>query len=388
MDNESKLLIGAVGLAVAGKPFQSPDAVDWTAFLQLAADHGVIALACDGLLKSSELWSSIPQAVQQQLRNTYFRAVHRELQQDHIQQQLQQALIREQVSHIFLKGACIKHSYPVSALRTMSDMDILVHTEDYDAIDRAARSLGGKQYDGDGNHRNYVFPGDVGVEFHPNLLHHATPVATGINPGWQYAKKEPSAGAMELTEEGIYLNVLCHLADHFVDGGVGVRFVLDVWVCRHMRTPQPDRCFIEQELERIGMLEFARNIEALAEAWFSHGEMTPLLEDLGAYILTSGSHGITERAMLNAVSLSSGGSRSSALLGRIFYPRQELEDRFPWCKGKGWLIPAAWFARVFDTVTKRSHLIVKWAKGTGQFSKEQIKTQREMLNRFGIHPDK
>ncbi len=389
MDNESRLLICALGAAVTGRDLQFvQENIDWDRFLLLAAEHGVEALACDGLKKNGAIWQTIPQKHRDHFKTAMLRAVYKEAQQEHTRQLLHQGLSKEDVRHIFLKGAVLKHSYPVPALRTMSDMDVLVYTEDYDKIDSVVKAVGGKAYDGDGNHRNYVFPGDVAVEFHPNLLHHATPVGTGINPGWQYAKKELPGPAMELTEEGIYLNVLCHLADHFVDGGVGVRFVMDVWVCRHLRKPQPDRSFIEQELERIGMLEFSRNIEALADAWFSDGEMTSLLEELGEYILTSGSHGITQRKMLNAVSLSSGGSRSSALLGRIFYPRQELEDRFPWCKGKPWLLPAAWLSRVYDTVTKRSHLIVEWTKGTGQFSKEEIKTQQEMLKRFGIHPDK
>lgn len=388
MVNESKLLICALGAAVAGKACPVVPDVDYDAFLHLAQSHGVEALACDGLQKNSALWQTIPESVRDHLKKAYFRAAYREAQQSHTQQLLRQGLTNAGVQHIFLKGTVLRKSYPVPMLRTMSDMDVLVHTEDYDKITQVARSVMGKAYTGDGNHKNFVFPGDVAVEFHPNLLHHATPVGTGINPGWQYAKKDLPGPEMELTEEGLYLNVLCHLADHFVDGGVGVRFVLDVWVCRHLRKEPVDEEFLEKELTRLNMLQFARNIEALADAWFSDGEMTPLLKELGDYILTSGSHGVPDRAMLNAVSLSAGGSRTSALLSRIFYPRQELEDRFPWCKGKLLLLPAAWLCRVYDTVTKRSHLIVKWAKGTGQFSSQQVKEQRKLLERFGIHPDK
>lgn len=388
MVNESKLLIGALGAAVAGKECSVITDVDYDAFLHLAQSHGVEALAFDGLQKNSALWQTVPESVQESLKKAYFRAAYREAQQTHTQQQLRQGLTKAGVRHIFLKGAVLRKSYPVPMLRTMSDMDVLVYTEDYDKIAAVAQSIKGKAYTGDGNHKNFVFPGDVAVEFHPNLLHHATPVGTGINPGWQYAKKDLPGPEMELTEEGLYLNILCHLANHFVSGGVGVRFVLDIWVCRHLRKEVCDYSYVDRELADMGMLDFARNIEALADAWFSDGEMTPLLEELGNYILTSGSHGTSDRAMLNAVSLSSGGNRTSALLRRIFYPRQELEDRFPWCKGKPWLLPAAWLSRVYDTVTKRSHLILKWAKGTGQYSSNEINNQREMLNRFGIYPDK
>lgn len=388
MVKENELLISALGAAVAGKEMPFTADVDWDKFLQEACSHKVEALACEGLKKNNALWQSVPEPVRQHLKNACIRAAYREAQQDYTCALLGKALTAQGVRHIFLKGSVLKKSYPISAFRTMADVDILVYTGDYEKIDSAVESIRGKAYEGDGNHRNYVFPGDVSVEFHPNLLHHATPVGTLINPGWQYAKKELPGPAMELTEEGLYLNILCHLADHFVDGGVGIRFVLDVWVCRNLRKAPCDRAFVEQELTRFGMLDFARNIEALADLWFSGGESSPLLEELGEYIFTSSSHGISERAMLNAVSLSSGGSRSSALLSRIFYPREELEDRFPWCKGKSLLLPAAWLCRVYDTLSKRSHLIVKWAKGTGRYSKAEIRQQKEMLNRFGIHPNK
>ena len=64
----------------------------------------------------------------------------------------------------------------------------------------------------------------------------------------------------------VFLKGICHLAHHFVCGGVGIRFITDVWVCRNLREPQPDRATVERELERMELLEFARNIEALVGA--------------------------------------------------------------------------------------------------------------------------
>ena len=189
---------------------------------------------------------------------------------------------------------------------------------------------------------------------------------------------------MEMTEEGFYLNIICHLADHFVRGGVGVRFVLDIWVCRHLRKSQPDRSFVESELQRFGLLKFTQNLEALAEHWFGSGESNDLLDELGNYFLTSGSHGIAQRAMLNAVTLSDGGNQRSALLAKVFYPRGELEDRFPWCKGKPYLLPAAWCVRAFRAVTQHGDLILKWSKDTGKIKKEEIDENRDRLRRFGI----
>jgi len=388
MNAESRLLIGALRRAVAGREETLCLNVDWQKTLKLAAAHMLLPLLYDGLHRVPEDWAKVPEAAQKTLQQYFMRAVYQDAQFAHARERLTEELTGAQVPHVFLKGAVLKQDYPVPALRTMCDMDVLVYTKDYAAIAAVSEKLGGKPGHSDGNHRNYSFPGGVTVEFHPNLLHHGTPVGTQINPGWQYVKENGELFCREMTEEGVYLNTLCHLANHFVDGGVGVRFVLDVWVSRHLRKSQPDREFVGKELRRFGLLEFARHIETLAEVWFGEGDPSLLPEGLEEYILSSGSHGLSDRAILNAVALSPGGTQSSALLKKAFYSRAELEDRFPWCKGKPWLLPAAWCTRAFRAVTRHGSLILKWGKGTGEVSKEDVQQQRQLLRRFGIDPHK
>lgn len=382
MTVEQALLIGAIKASVCGVPVTQGAEPAWKEFIKLAGQHGLSAMTCDGLQKSNY---PLPEKVGQALHSYYMQAIFQDAQQEHLKKQLQAALVESDIKHIFLKGSVLKADYPVPALRTMCDMDILVYAADFGKIDSIAKELGGKAAPGDGNHRNYTFPGSVAVEFHPNLLHHATPIGTGINPGWQYAKKDSPTCSGELTEEGFYLNTICHLANHFVAGGVGVRFVLDVWINRHLRKPKANRAFVEAELTRFGLLDFAKKIEQLADAWFGEQPMSPLLEELGEYILTSGSHGTTDRAMLNALSLSPGGNQFSALMKKAFYPRAELEDRFPWCKGKPLLLPAAWCARAYNAVTQHGSIIANWGKGTGRISKTEVIENQEKLRRFGIH---
>lgn len=385
MNAESKLLIGALRRAVAGTTEQLSLSVDWQALLRLAQMHMLLPLLYDGLRRDPGDWEQVPEGAQKVLYRAFLQAVHQDVRMEYLGQQLAEKLTEAEVPYIVLKGAVLKQNYPVPALRTMCDIDILVHTADYPRIAAVAGAMGGKLTHSDGNHRNYSFPGGVTVEFHPNMIHHDVPVGTQINPGWQYADPDDPH---KLTEEGFYLNTICHLANHFVAGGVGVRFVLDVWVNRHLRKPEADRTVVEAELERFGLLDFTRKIEALAEWWFGSGDATPLLEELGDYILTSGSHGHTDRAILNAVSLSPGGTGTSALLGKAFFSRAEMEDRFPWCKGRPWLLPIAWCVRAVRAVTKHGSHILTWSKGTGKVTNEQAARQKEKLERFGIRRNK
>ncbi len=382
MKPEQKLLISLIGEAITGKPAVLPENADWDALVALTQEHVLGAMVCHALQNHPEA----PAEVSQKLFGDYQYAIFRDAQMEHWRSAVGKALCDAGAPHIFLKGMCLKRDYPVPALRTMTDIDLLVRKEDLSAIREAMLSLGAKAEDGDGNHNNYMLPGNVEIECHPMLINGGSPIAAGINPGWQYAVKTETAEQV-LSEEGFYLNIICHLAEHFAGGGAGVRFVADVWICRNRRQ-QPDRAFVEQELRRFGLLDFARNIEALAEAWFGDGEMTPVLEEIGEYILTSGSHGKADRAMLNAASLSEGGSGFSALLKKFRYPRQDLEVRFPWVRGRPWLLPVAWLVRLFRAVFRHSKQAASWGKNVFHTSKEDVENQRENLRRYGISAKK
>lgn len=373
MEAERKLLLEALRRSVGGASVSLPEAVDWESFLRLARFHNVEALAFSGLQEQV-----LPEAVRNKLMAAYNRAIFRDAQLEHTCEKLRSLLEEAKIPHIFLKGAVLKHNYPIPALRTMSDLDVLVYTRDYPQIDKLAQSMGGKLFKGDGNHRNFSFPGEVAVEFHPNLLHHATAVASGVNPGWQYAREGENA----LTEEGFYLSLVTHIAEHFVGGGIGVRFVLDIWVFLELRRQPMDRAFVDRELERFGILEFAKNLETLALVWFGTEPATELTRELGEYILSSGIHGLQKREILNAVALS--GGRFGALWKKAFYPRAELEDRYPWAKGRPLLLPAAWCCRAFGAIKNHAEDVQSWQKESGKVTQQQIREQRKKLKRFGL----
>ena len=383
MTTEQKLLIDALACALTGKAYMVPENVDWRQFVGLSMRHTAAPLVYDGMQKNGS-WEMLPPPAKKLLTDAYHTAIFQDAQFVHLKNTLGEKLTAAGVAHIFLKGASLKKDYPEPALRTMCDLDILVHTEDYPKLDKIASEMGAEAEDGDGNHHSFRFPGNLMVEFHPNLVHHDSPVSKAINPGWQYAAE----GRSDLTPEGFYLHTLCHLADHFVAGGAGVRFVTDIWVSRNLRELQPNREAVEKELKRFGLLDFACNIEALAEYWFGDGEETPLLQELGDYILSEGQYGNANQAVRNAAALSAGESGASALSRRVFPSREDLESKYPWCKGKAVLLPAAWCARCFRVVTKQGGLALKWTKETGKLSKEEITEQKAMLGRFGIQPKK
>ena len=388
MTTEQKLMLSSLRSAVTGCPLDTVSAeVDWQQFAYQSGIQSVGPLVWQGLQSAPGLLSKIPAGISAAFRMSYLNAYKRDTQQEHLRGVLTEELNRLAVPHIYLKGSAIQSSYPEPALRTMSDIDLLVYAADFQKIREAASRLGAVPVSGDGNHRIYIFPGDLKVEFHPNMLHHDTAVGTRINPGWQYARKLEDTYRQELTPEGLYLNLICHLAGHFIGNGVTARFLADIWVFRHRRKPEPDWTSVEKSLDEIGLAEFARNIAALSEVWFSDSPYTPVTEELEDYVLSFVREEDSDRSVLNAMSLSPGKSRISALRKRAFYSRAEMEDRYPWCRGKAWLLPAAWCARAFRAVTTHGIHIRRWVQKTKTFSRDDVSRQAELLDRFGLRPD-
>lgn len=380
MEQQYRLLIDLVRSHFTGEAVELPENADLSALYEAAARHKLQTFVY-GYLENTPYG---PEAMEH-IGGAYHKAVFRDVQADYIRSQITEVLTKAGIDHVYQRGICLKHDYPVSAMRTMSDMDILVHSKDLHKLPEVMSALPCTQHPGDGNHRIFTVSPGFTVEFHPNLIHCSSHVGTGINPGWQYVPAGQPTGEQLMTEEGFYLSVLCHLANHFAVGGVGVRFVLDIWVCRHLRKQLPDRAVVEQELQRIGLLKFGKQIEALGDLWFSGIIPDEDLSELEEYILTSSSHGDEERAMLNSVCLSPGGSGLSALWRKVFYPKQDLYERYDWVRGRPLLLPVAWLVRMWQALVRRGKRVASWGKGTMKFTDDQIMKQREKLQRFGIY---
>lgn len=377
---QSHTLIRLLRCAVTGEKFSADAETDWNAVWKLARLHHAEAMMYYALRGGPEL----PEELRAALDAAHCRAVFQGVQQETAAARIREALIAAEVPHVLLRGALMRKDYPYADMRTMADLDYLVRTEDYPAIRKAVEALGGRHVHTDGGHFTLELPPAVQVEFHPNLIYVASPVGTAINPGWQYVRPDSGPYALELSEEGFYLNMLCHLAYHFANGGTGVRSVLDVWVYRHRHERQADMDVVSGQLERAGLLAFARKIEALSEAWFGGGPMTDELEQLGSYILSSGTYGTLDRAVLNAACFSEGRTGLAALASKAFYPREELENRFPWAKGRPWLLPAAWCLRAAKAVTRHGKHIRRWRQRASALSGREIAEQRDRLRQFGL----
>ena len=377
MTAEYDLLLHILRCQLNGEPCVLPKDADLFALAEVARKHRL-----EPFLFAAAQDTPMEESLFHRLSGVYHRSHFRDAQFDHAKSLITAALSEHGIEHIFMRGIAIKHAYPDPALRTMSDVDVLVHSRDLPKLRKALKQVDCQLQPGDGNHRNYLFPPGIKVEFHPMLLHSSSPVATDINPGWQYVPEGQDGFCKHMSPEGFYLNVMCHFANHFFSGGAGIRFVMDLWICDHCMPPLSDPAFVEQELKRVGIWGFAQNVRKLSEIWFSGAPMDASLAEMAEYICSSGIHGRDDRAMLNAICFSPKKNHHSALLKKVFYPRGDLENRYDWVQGRPWLLWLAWLVRVWNVLTRRLSMVFHWRKGTKRFTREQIAQQQALLLRF------
>jgi len=149
-----------------------------------------------------------------------------------------------------------------------------------------------------------------------------------------------------MTAEDEFLFNFIHLASHFKKGGVGLRFIVDVWVYRQLSL---DWNAVEERLSRLELLPFYRAVAALAEKWFGTPEKEDaLVDEIEEYILSGGIFG--SRKNRENAAIRNGRFRR---LFRICFPNYgQMQSMFPWLKSR-LLLPAAWICRIFGSLAKR-----------------------------------
>jgi hypothetical protein len=190
------------------------DAAGWDTFVAEAARHGVSALAYRALASGG----SAPAHVVRLLEQHYLRNRLRNLRLYARLSQLLQVLTAESIAAVVLKGAYLAQAvYGDTALRAMSDIDLLVRERD---LERAAKTLRGQGWNqtgssSDGGHQLPSLEHDgVAVDLHWSIEDDAAPFQVDAGGMLQRAvpfNVGPGQG-LALAREDLLLHLCLHTA--------------------------------------------------------------------------------------------------------------------------------------------------------------------------------
>lgn len=332
-------------------------AMDHAAVLLSAERHMLSAAAALALRKVIKLSPDWKEAMGKAMRKQIIFDLER--------QKLLQALEENGIWYLPLKGAVLKDYYPVTAMREMSDNDILCDPDKKAQIKQIMESTGFTCNDfGKTNHD--VYQKDVLVfEIHstlfntmdfPAIYEYFLPVKERL------VREDGSRFGYRMTAEDFYIYLICHMYKHYAKAGTGLRSLLDIYVYNKKAGQSLDREIVSRALGSLGIDTFEQKTRALAEKVFSFSEMSGDEQGELAYYIDSNCYGNSKN--MAAFRLHNDDSKQAKrryYFRRIFPDEAFLKNVYPTVYRHRFLYPFLVVYRPFKGVfTKRKKLLKEY----------------------------
>lgn len=328
--------------------------VDFPMCFHQASAHGVANMLYFSLKNIPEKLR--PDAkMQKMLKELAYGGITRDAIQDREMEELQEHFEGRKLLMLPVKGYVIKHLYPEAGMRFMSDTDILIRKDQSDSVRKVFEELG---YQSGGSDEKgitdfYISPAGMHYEVHKNLE------PEGARPEDRAFLKQllsfgiPVDGKqyiLRLPEEEHYVYLLCHFIKHFLGKGIGVRQVMDIYLCRKKWKLDENR--LNDLLDTLNLHTFAIHLEHLADFWFETGKPDDVTLRMGAYIFSSGVFGKIENWVPNHM-LKVREQKKNYTVERLFPSYDSMCSYYPSLRKFPVLLPVCWCRRIFHAVFYR-----------------------------------
>lgn len=371
-----------------------PADLDWDALYALADAQSLLGLCYSQLKTLAGSGAAIPEDALQRFHEGLFGDVYLAVNQGRAMDRVFDAFSREGIPLLPFKGWRVREAWPEACLRTMGDVDLLIHPEDRERADALMLSLGYEKYVD--NHAVWTyFARDILIEIHDHMFyeHLVSDVdyQAYFDAAWSHVGRED--------EESFHLLYLfAHTAKHVINKGMGVRAFLDLCVmCRSARL-QGD--LLERELKRLKLFGFAGVCLAICKRWFALEPPFPIpelpeerLEALTEKIFRDGTFGLDNEENDQAKAakeIQRSGlpywlAAGKLLRERLFptYSDMILSSQYAFLKGRPWLLPVAWVYRWgFALVHKRELGTSKMTEPL--VNRKEIRERQELLRSWNL----
>lgn len=275
---------------------------------------------------------------------------------------LSAALDKAGISFLSMKGICIQKYYPVPSLRTMGDIDLLIHQEDREKTHSLMSNLAYQCVIHVPEVWTYLRD-VVAYEIHDHMMYN--PLANDFDycsyfdQVWEYTVTEE--GHSVIKPEFHFLFLITHAAKHIINKGYGIRGFLDL-VFFIQGEPNMDWFWLECQLRELRLLDFTKTCFALCERWFgvemplSSGQVNEeFFRDTTAKIFRDGLWGHDNQenefsSLARTVHCAKEPYWFAVcrITMRKLFPSYRNMQQIPWysfVKGRPWLLPAAWIYR-------------------------------------------
>ena len=388
MNTTQASLLVLLKSAVMQLPQPLPDGFSMEEVLTLSKPHHVVTMVYEGALLCG---ISPADPAMRALFPKYCKALQISALQMRDVERLCRTFDENGIDYMPLKGCIMKALYPKPELRMMGDADILIRTEQYGDIIPLMQSLQFTQQR-ESDHELIWVSNGLYLELHKRLIPSYNDDFYGyFGEGWQRAEAvSGNRYAMSVEDELIFQ--FTHFTKHYRDGGIGCRHIVDLWVYRNAH-PELDTVYLEQQLEKLNLLTFYRNICRLIAVWFEGAASDEKTEYISNFILSGGSWGTEEsRAISRTVRYAAKSNRGVngrlLYLWRLAFPGVEtLRDKYRVLYKCPFLLPLVWLWRPFYKILFERKSLESQKRRIEAVTSEGLDDRRKALRYVGLDTD-
>ena len=259
MKKEQCFLLNILSDHIAGRSSNIKEDVDWEMIAETAHVHQV-----DGIVYY-QCKSFVPTELKTRFMDNVRACFYYYGNRKKVLENLKSVFDKQGIMFFTIKGIEVSKYYPLPALRTMGDIDIVVHVEDKKRVGKELKNLGFKYIsEYSGKEQRYFYQG-MYFDLHDHLIYDEDisidKHKVFFNDCWQYV----SEGTIDPGFHFLFL--LVHLRKHLMNRGAGLRMFLDLAVMVQ-NEKNLNWLWIENELRALDLLEFARVCFGLIDTWF------------------------------------------------------------------------------------------------------------------------
>lgn len=389
MIKERNFFLSIIKNYIDGRKTEADETVDWKKIFDYSRSHQLVPLVYH------QCKNFIPADFYNGFKSESFAAIYSNSRRRKLTDKVFNALIENGVDCFLVKGFEIADFYPNWHYRSMGDTDIVVSD-----LEKAHSVLlnNGFQSTTKIKDREYqYFIDNMEFELHDRLVYEE---AVNLDSTTEYLNnyKDYVSGG-KINDSFHFIFVLNHLRKHFMNSGVGFRQFVDVAVLIKSNS-NLDWNWIESELDKIGLLPFAKKVFYYIQRWF--GVIAPIAsEDVPENIFEESTDYIFKNGVFGFNNIENKDYLVSNTVRKSKYPKLAMiksalqivfpsyktlvaVDKYSFLKGKPFLLPAAWIYRFFIMVRKKG--INKAGKQLSEsfVSKEYIVKREEMFSNWGL----
>ncbi len=346
---------------------------------RLSCMHNVTNLVYDGLVENAV---AIPCDVVSKFKTEKLRLNLKSQRLIYDANEIFEALESEGVYFLPLKGIVTKDLYPREDMRFFNDVDILIKAQDEEKVyEILTKKCDLKFYKSYQDEKTFLTPSEELIETHVDMVDGEKKHAKIFENIFAKCKaKEGYVYRLQMPVEYLAVYNVVHMAKHFMQGGCGLRPLLDAFVIKEKIGY--DEEIVKNLMGQIGLDKFYDGVMNLVDCFFYGKEYSKELLFMKEFLLTGGNYGsLGNKALLDSVEQNKGASFFRKVFPSVSYLKgsyKSLEKStffYPFC------LIHRWFSILFG---ERKKLAKKMSLEKEQITSKQKEAILSMQDYLGI----